>query len=52
MIYWFCIFIYATVKQMHNNINYDNDDNNNNNNNNNNNIKNNQHDSNHQLFRL
>ena len=44
MICWFCIFIYANLKQMDHNINYENDYNNN--------IKNNQYDSNHQLFRL
>lgn len=44
MICWVCIFIYANLKQMDHNINYDNVYNNN--------IKNNQYDSNHQLFRL
>ena len=44
IICWVCIFIYANLKQMDHNINYDNVYNNN--------IKNNQYDSNHQLFRL
>ena len=44
MICWVCTFIYANLKQMDHDINYDNVYNNN--------IKNNQYDSNHQLFRL
>ena len=44
IICWVCIFIYTNLKQMDHNINYDNVYNNN--------IKNNQYDSNHQLFRL